>query len=156
MMLGVWLLAHSPPVTGHARLLQRRRDEALACHVPGRLQALVQTIEEGGAAGDGSHGHVLPGSRRAAQLRHSPAELDRLLAGTATRHAAELDSLQQLPPRKPMALAPLAQELDERQQRLTTRIGALRRELGANGSQPPRQERRIGAGSARFAQRKER
>jgi hypothetical protein len=32
-----------------------------------------------------------------------------------------------------MAPAPLKQELDERQRRLTTRIDALRRELSANG-----------------------
>lgn len=134
MMIGIWLLAHSPLVTGQAHLLQRRRDEALAYHVLGRLEALVQTIEDGAAAGgDGSHGHLPPGNRRAAQLRHSLAELDSLLADMATEHAAELDSLRRLPPRERMALAPLVQELDERQQRLTTRIGALRRELGAAG-----------------------
>lgn len=133
MVLGIWLLAHSPLVTGQAHLLQRRRDEALAYHVLGRLEALVQTIEEGAAAGDDGHEHVPPGNRRAAQLRHSLTELDSLLADMATEHAAELDSLQRLPPRERMALAPLAQELDERQQRLTTRIAALRRELGAAG-----------------------
>ncbi len=51
----------------------------------------------------------------------------------ATQRAAELDSLQKLPPKERMALAPLEHELDERQQRLMTRIDALRRELSANG-----------------------
>jgi drug/metabolite transporter (DMT)-like permease len=133
MMLGVWVLAHSPLVTGQAHFLQRRRDEALAYHVLGRLEALVQTTEEGGAAADGGHGHVALRSRRAAQLRHALAELDGLLADMAIQHAAELDSLQKLPSRERIALAPLERELDERQQRLATRIGALRRELDANG-----------------------
>jgi hypothetical protein len=133
MMLGVWMLAHSPLVTGQARFLQRRRDEALAYHVLGRLETLVEQTEEGGAVASGSHGHVALRSRRAAQLRHALAELDSLLADMAIQHAAELDSLQKLPPRERMALAPLEQELDERQQRLTTRIRALRRELDANG-----------------------
>jgi drug/metabolite transporter (DMT)-like permease len=133
MMLGVWLLAHSPLVTGQAHLLQRRRDEALAYHVLGRLEAMVQTIEEGGAVGAGSRGPVHARGRRAAQLRHALAELDGLLADMATEHAAELDRLQKLPPRERMALAPLEQELDERQQRLTARIDALRRELRADG-----------------------
>jgi hypothetical protein len=133
MTLGVWLLAHSPLVTGQAHTLQRRRDEALAYHVLGRLEALVETIEEGGAAGNGNHEPLLLGGRRAAQLRHALTELDRLLADMATQHEAELDSLQKLPPKERMALAPLEQELDDRQQKLTTRIDALRRELSANG-----------------------
>jgi drug/metabolite transporter (DMT)-like permease len=133
MMLGVWMLAHSPLVTGQAHFLQRRRDEALAYHVLGRLEALVEQTEEGGAVASGSHGHVALRSRRAAQLRHALAELDGLLADMAIQHAAELDSLQKLPPRERMALAPLEQELDERQQRLATRIRALRRELDAHG-----------------------
>ena len=128
MTLGVWLLAHSPLVTGQARTLQRRRDEALAYHILGRLETLVETIEEDGA-GNGSHGPVPPRGRRAAQLRHALAELDSLLADMAAQHEAELDSLK----KERMALAPLKQELDERQQRLTTRIDALRRELSANG-----------------------
>jgi drug/metabolite transporter (DMT)-like permease len=133
MTLGVWLLAHSPLVTGQAHILQRRRDEALAYRVLGRLEALVQTTEEGGTAGNGDRGPAPPRGRRAAQLRHALAELDSLLADMAKEHAAERDSLQKLPPRERMALAPLEQELDERQQRLTTQIDALRRELSANG-----------------------
>ena len=132
MLLGVWLLAQSPLVTGQAHLLQRRRDEALAYHVLGRLEALVQAMEEGGAA-DGDRGHVHARGRRAAQSRHALAELDSLLADMAVEHAAELASLQQLPPRERMALEPLERELDERQQRLAERIGSLRRELGADG-----------------------
>ena len=132
MLLGVWLLAQSPLVTGQAHLLQRRRDEALAYHVLGRLEALVQAMEEGGAA-DGDRGHVHARDRRAAQSRHALAELDSLLADMAVEHAAELASLQQLPPRERMALEPLERELDERQQRLAERIGSLRRELGADG-----------------------
>ena len=133
MTLGVWLLAQSPLVTGQAHILQRRRDEALAYHVLGRLEALVQEIEEGGTAGNGNRGPVHLRGQRVARLRHALAELDGLLADMAAEHAAELDRLQKLPPRERMALAPLEQELDERQQRLTTRIDALRRELSADG-----------------------
>jgi drug/metabolite transporter (DMT)-like permease len=133
MLLGVWLLAHSPLVTGQAHLLQRRRDEALAYHVLAHLEALVQTTEEGGAADDGDRGHSHARSRRTAQLRHALGELDSLLADMAAEHAAELTSLQQLPPRERMALEPLERELDERQQRIAARIAALRRELGAGG-----------------------
>ena len=89
-------------------------------------------MEDGGAA-DGDRGHVHARGRRAAQSRHALAELDSLLADMAVEHAAELASLQQLPPRERMALEPLERELDERQQRLAERIGSLRRELGADG-----------------------
>jgi len=133
MMLGVWLLARSPLVTGHAHILQRRRDEILAYHILDRLETLVQTIEESGASGNGSRGHVPAQNRRATQLRPALAELDHLLADMAIQHEAELDSVQKLPAKDRMALAPLEQELDERQQRLTTRIDALRREFSANG-----------------------
>ena len=133
MTLGVWLLAQSPLVTGQVHILQRRRDEALAYHVLGRLEALVQEIEEGGTAGNGNRGLVAPRARRAAQLRHALAELDSLLDDMTTQQEAELDSQQKLPDRERMALAPLKRELDERQQRLATRIDALRRELSADG-----------------------
>ena len=66
-------------------------------------------------------------------MRPALAELDSLLADMAAEHEAELDSVQKLPAKDRMALAPLERELDERQQRLTTRIDALRRELSANG-----------------------
>jgi len=133
MMFGVGLLARSPLVTGQAHILQRRRDEALAYQILDRLETLVQTIEESGATGTGNRGHAPAQNRRAARLRPALAELDSLLADMATEHEAELDSVQKLPAKDRMALAPLERELDERQQRLTTRIDALRRELSANG-----------------------
>jgi len=133
MTLGVWLLAHSPLVTGQAHILQRRRDEGLAYRVLERLEALVQSVEENGATGTGNRAHAPRRDRRPAQLRHALAELDSLLADMASEHEAELDSIRKLPPRERMALAPLERELDERQQRLTARIDALRRELSAGG-----------------------
>jgi hypothetical protein len=133
MMLGVWLLAQSPLVTGQAHILQRRRDEALGYHVLERLEALAQATEEDRADRSGGRAHVTPRGRRAAQLRHALAELDRLLADMATQREAERKHLHELPPREQMTLVPLEEELDERQQRLTARVDALRRELGANG-----------------------
>lgn len=73
-----------------------------------------------------------------AQLRGTLAELDSLLADTATERATELDRLQKLSPRQRMALAPLQKEPDERQRRLAMRIDALRRELNGNGGQQAR------------------
>lgn len=133
MVVGIWLLARSPLVTGQAHLLQRRRDEGLAYRVLERLEALVATMEESGAAGNGSRGHGPARARRATQLRHALAELDGLLADMTAEHQAELDSMRKLPPRERIALAPLEQELDQRQQRLATQIDALRRELSTNG-----------------------
>lgn len=73
MVLGVWLLAHSRLVTGQAHLLQRRRDEAVAFHVLGRLEAVIRDAEADGA--HGNRGRVSPGGRRAAQLRNALARL---------------------------------------------------------------------------------
>lgn len=132
MVAGVAVLATSSVVTGQLDALQRRREEGEAYHHLVRLERELAALE--GVVGD--YREELSGSRddRVVTRCVDRAEqhllrLEELLADMDSHREAEQRTLRALPTKQRMMLAPLEQELDDRQGQICAWHDKLRREF---------------------------
>lgn len=136
MVAGVALLARSPLVTGQLAALERRREEGIAYRTARELEELLGDTE---ASVGRAHASPVgrPGAgERGRHLRDADRQLERLgaLLEAMDRHRMEeADQLRRLPPKQRYTLAPLEQELDERQARIEAWAERLRRERAQLG-----------------------
>lgn len=121
MVAGVALLARSPLVTGQAAALQRRREEGLVHQTAQHLEHLlgeVQAVLESTSAEDHPH--------RLSRARHRLHRADALVEDMSRLREDEARHLSGLPDKERLALAPLEQELEDRQHRIEAWAAELR------------------------------
>lgn len=137
MVAGVALLARSPLVTGQLSALQRRREEGQAYCTAAEIERMLAETEvtvsdyRKVSAADGSRAHGSP-SGPGHHVRRATRQLERLDALIVDMHRLredEIRHLRELPTKERMTLAPLEQELDERQERIEEWAERLRAEF---------------------------
>lgn len=135
MVAGVAVLARSPLVTGQLAALERRREEGVAYRTARELEDLLGETEATVSHARGSHGRVSDGELHR-HLRHADRQLGRLgqlLEAMDRLKLEEIEELRQLPPKQRMTLAPLEEELDQRQARIEEWAERLRKERSRLG-----------------------
>lgn len=134
MVAGVGVLATSSIVNGQLDALQRRREEGEAYHHLVRLERELAALE--GVVGDYRQELAAGAScdngvvaRCVHRAETHLQRLDALLADMDAHRESEQRTLRELPQKQRLMLAPLEQELDERQEQIVAWHHTLHREF---------------------------